>query len=518
MRINDLFTHTLRKAPPEARSAAHRLLVRGGYLRPISAGHFATLPLGQRVLQRLFETLQQSLEALHAQPITLPNDEPETWRALLAAEIHTYRQLPAALYDFHPRTHPPKGLLRARHGWQLSLAWLHPNAKSLAAARQTWEDSLQSLLQIWGIQTVQVENGEAARAWVYPHPEGETTLRVCPACGYRATLSAARFRKPTPPQVAPYPLEPVHTPGSKTIADLATFLNIPEAQTAKAVFLKAEPDEALIFAVLRGDMALDEEKLMRLCGYNHLRPATEEEIRAIGAEPGFASPVGISSRPGLCVVVDDLIPHSPNLVAGANRPDTHLRNVNYGRDFTADIVGDIVAVPEGAPCPQCASPLQAESGVRLAEIHPLRETAQFNDEHGAQSPLHAALCTLDVSTALACIVESHHDKYGPIWPSAIAPFDLHIVALPGKQEPAHVLESATRLYIQLKNAGYRVLLDERHESPGVKFNDADLFGVPWRLTVGERALVQGGVEVKARAEKERVIVPLEEVTAYLAER
>ncbi len=365
---------------------------------------------------------------------------------------------------------------------------------------------------------MQVENGEAARAWVYPHPEGETTLSVCPACGYRATLSAARFRKPTPPQVAALPLESVHTPGTKTIADLATFLNIPEAQTAKAVFLKAEPDGALIFAVVRGDMDLDEEKLAHLCDAPHLRPASEEEIRAIGAEPGFASPVGIAARPGLCIVVDDLIPPSPNLVAGANRPDTHLRNVNYGRDFTADIVGDIVSVPEGAPCPQCASPLQAESGVRLAEIHPLNEAGQFNDEHGAQSPLHAALCTLDVSAALACIVESNHDKYGPIWPSAIAPFDVHIVALPGKKEPAHVLESATGLYNQLQNAGVRVLLDERPESPGVKFNDADLFGVPWRLTVGERALAQGGVEVKARAEKERTIVPLEEITAYLAER
>ncbi len=524
MRITELLTRTLREAPPEARSAAHRHLMRGGYLRPLRSGQYATLPLGRLAFSRLESHLREAFTTpFHGHEICFPPGLPhETACAVLTEnEIHTYRQLPALLYTIHQEPHPPAGLLRARHSRFLTCCALHPDAESLDSHRRRWESAWEALLETWQLPLLPVlaGEGEAGRAWIYPHPQGERELRDCPACGYRATLSAARFRKPAPPAEAPAPLEEVHTPGTKTIADLAAFLGIPESRTAKAVFLAGytpQGETRLVFAVLRGDMELNPAKLAHLTGLSDFHPAEEDEIRAIGAEPGFASPVGLPPGEYL-TVVDDLIPAAPNLVAGANRPDYHLRNVNYGRDFRADLTGDIVTAPEGAPCPQCGAPLEAGQGVEVARRVPLSNAALFDGADGSQQTLHAETFRLNVSAALACIVEAHHDEYGPIWPPAAAPFDLHMVVLPGKQDGGRTAETAAALYTELEQAGYRVLLDDRPESPGVKFNDADLMGIPWRITVGARSLAKGGVEIKPRHSREREIVHLNYVLNYLGD-
>ncbi|MCS7011219.1 MAG: His/Gly/Thr/Pro-type tRNA ligase C-terminal domain-containing protein, partial [Anaerolineales bacterium] len=322
--------------------------------------------------------------------------------------------------------------------------------------------------------------------------------------------------------------EKVKTPDCKTIEDLSNFLSVPKAKTAKAVFFMAsipEGDtthEQFIFAVIRGDMGLNETKLADLLGARELRPATDEEIRAIGAEPGFASPVFLPRRDSVKVVIDDSILTSPNLVAGANQVDYHLLNTNYPRDYQADLVADIAVADEGAACPKCGAPLRAEHGVEVGQLLQLgtRYTEAFGstflDRDGKPKPVFLGSYGIGLERLLVCIAEAHHDEHGLIWPVTVAPFQVHLVLLRGKGAP-QAEEIADHLYAKLQAAGLEVLYDDREESPGVKFNDADLIGCPVRITVSERALAQGGVEMKLRREPAKVILPLAETVTRVGE-
>jgi prolyl-tRNA synthetase len=360
--------------------------------------------------------------------------------------------------------------------------------------------------------------GQMAHEYMYLTPIGEDSLLFCDSCGYSANRQAARFSRPTPAAEAPLPLERVATPHASSIAELAAFLNIPAARTAKAVFFMAEPADGspafLVFAVVRGDMEVNETKLANAVQARDLRPATDVEIRAIGAEPGYASPLGLR---GARVVVDELIPASPNLVAGANETGYHLRNVNYGRDFTADQVVDLAAATEGSPCPQCGAAMRLSRGVEVGNIFKLGTKytdaleCGFSDENGQIRPVIMGSYGIGVGRLLACIAEQHHDENGLCWPAEVAPYPVHLTLLSGKTgEPDAVAQA---LAAELTAAGLEPLFDDRTESAGVKFADADLIGLPLRITVSERALKQGGVEFKPRRASERFIVPLENAVA-----
>ena len=266
--------------------------------------------------------------------------------------------------------------------------------------------------------------------------------------------------------------------------------------------------EQFVFAVVRGDMDVNETKLTNALHAKALRPAQEAEIRAVGAVPGYASPVGLS---GVLVVVDDAVPASPNLVAGANRDGYHFLNVNYGRDFKADLVTDIVVAEEGAACPECGAPMRTYRGVEVGNIFKLgtRYTdalgCTYLDRDGRNRPVVMGSYGIGVGRLLACVAEEHHDDKGLIWPVTVAPYAVHIVSLKG-QEPA-----ADGVYKALQDEGIEVLYDDRDESPGVKFNDADLIGIPIRLTVAARAMREGGIEMKLRGAEKAEIVPLAEV-------
>jgi len=333
-------------------------------------------------------------------------------------------------------------------------------------------------------------------------------------------------------------IEKVATPECKTIEDLANFLGVTKSRTAKAVFLVATIAEGekdvdhFVFAIIRGDMEVNETKLANAVKAKDLRPAREDEILAIGAEPGYASPVGIKKTgdlgkgDGVIIVVDDVIPVSPNLVAGANEPGYHLRNVNYGRDYSADVIADIAAAAEGVACVECGGALQALRGVEVGNIFKLGTRysevmgCHFRDQDGISKPVIMGSYGIGTGRLLACIAEEHHDEYGLIWPVSVAPYTVHLVVLKGKgAEGAEDSEaSAERLYTDLQAAGIEVLYDDRDESPGVKFNDADLIGLPIRLTVSIRAMRQGGVEYKRRDQKEkRIIASTEIITAIQAE-
>jgi prolyl-tRNA synthetase len=383
--------------------------------------------------------------------------------------------------------------------------------------------------------------GKLAHEYMYLNPIGEDTLILCDTCHYSANRQVARFQK-TP--AAPEELkavEKVLTPNCKSIEELANFLNVPKSKTAKAVFFMATIPvvgatrespltEHFVFAVIRGDMELNETKLANIVHARDLRPATEDEIKSVGAVPGFASPIGLvgaghvpaqgfaqgrpQGSPLQIIVVDDSIPASPNLVAGANEIDYHLLNTNYPRDYTADIVADIAAADEGHACPECGHSLRMERGVEVGNIFQLGTRysdslgCTYLDKDGQQKPVIMGSYGIGVGRLLACVAEEHHDEHGLIWPVTVAPYQVHLVLLRGKGNP-QAEETADKLYVDLQAAGIEVLYDDRDESPGVKFNDADLIGLPIRITVSERALGQGGVELKLRHQPDKSIVPLD---------
>ena len=306
----------------------------------------------------------------------------------------------------------------------------------------------------------------------------------------------------------------------KTIAGLAEFMGIPESKTAKAVFVMATKqtaegeEEKLVFAIVRGDMDLNETKLTNALGAKSLRPAEEEEIAASGAVPGYASPVGLKE---IIVVVDDLIPESPNLVAGANEEGYHFKNVNYGRDFEADIITDIAAAQDGDACPNCGGALRSVRGIEVGNIFKLGTWyseavgATYQDADGEEKPVVMGSYGIGSGRLLASIVEEYNDKYGLIMPVSVAPYEVHLVELAGsKDERGEVKKAAEQLYQDLTAAGLEVLFDDRDESPGVKFNDADLIGIPLRLTVGSRALKEDNIEAKLRHESEKDQIPVGE--------
>jgi prolyl-tRNA synthetase len=439
--------------------------------------------------------------------------------------LQSYRQLPALLYHvwgpFRDEGRAWGGLFGAREPRLLDGYSLHPDGADLDELRPRVQAAFTGILERCELGWLSVAAGadeDTARVdkLIWPSELGEETALVCAACGYAAEQSIARAAKPAPPAEELLPMQDVETPDCKTIADLARFLKIPEARTAKALFLVAYVEgegDRFVFVVLRGDTALNEAKLKRVLGAQTVGPATEAEIRAAGAEPGYGSPVGLA---GVSVVVDDWIPNSPNLVAGANRPGYHTLNVNYGRDYQAAVVADITLAQEGDGCPECGAPLRAERGVELAALARLDDgysrelNATYLDQAGQAQPLVVGRYRLYLDRLLAAVAETHHDEHGLRWPAAVAPYQVYLMTL-GKRSEA-VEAAAGRLYAELSAAGVDVLFDDRDERAGVKFNDADLLGLPLRVAAGERGLQSGSVELKRRGAAEVEAVPLEDVT------
>ncbi|MDQ3541248.1 MAG: His/Gly/Thr/Pro-type tRNA ligase C-terminal domain-containing protein, partial [Chloroflexota bacterium] len=306
------------------------------------------------------------------------------------------------------------------------------------------------------------------------------------------------------------PMEEVETPNTPTIQSLADFLGIPVSRTAKAVFYRGGSGR-FIFAVVRGDHDVNETKLRNATGESDLVAATAEEIRAIGAEPGYGSPVGVHDA---FVVVDESVRDTPNLVAGANRPGYHLRNVNLERDYTADLVTDIVAAPEGAPCPVCGTPMRAERAIEVGNIFKLGTRyseamgATYLDPDGKAKPVVMGSYGIGVGRAAATAVEQHHDERGIRWPISIAPFQVSLLSL-GREE--NVAAATDALYTELTANGIEVLYDDRNDRPGVKFNDADLIGNPIRLSISKRTVENNEAELRLRSESESVFVALDDV-------
>jgi len=576
MRLSQLFSQTLREAPTEAEISSHQLLVRAGFIRQLAAGIFSYLPLAKRSLTKIENIMRDEMNAIGGQEITMPVVHPaELWQEserwyligsemgrfkdknnrdmvlamtheevvadLVRRDVHSYRQLPRLIYHIQTKwrddPRPRAGLIRVREFTMKDSYSLDADWEGLDKQYRAHYQAYFNVFHRCDLEAIAVKSdvgmmgGKLAHEYMYLTPIGEDTLLLCDGCGYAANRQIARFRKTTPDAEQPLPLEKVATPDTKTIAALADFLQIPQSRTAKAVFMVAKISEGqefvqkLVFAILRGDMELNETKLANALTANELRSAHDEEIASVGAVPGYASPVGIPSNAvgrseqmplPLVVVVDDLIPQSPNLVAGANEDGFHLRNVNYGRDYHAHIVADIAAAQDGDSCPDCEGMLHTKRGVEVGNIFKLGTRfaepmgCTYTDKDGIERPVIMGSYGIGSGRLLACVAEEHHDENGLVWPVTVAPYHVHLVALTGKGSEV-VQQEAEGIYKELMAAGLAVLYDDREESPGVKFNDADLIGLPIRLTVSERATSQGGVEFKRRDQQEKNIVSRAEI-------
>jgi prolyl-tRNA synthetase len=428
---------------------------------------------------------------------------------------------------------PRAGLIRVR---EFTMKDSYTLDRDWAGLDLQYANHYQAYFNIFGrckLPVIAVESdvgmmgGNMAHEYMYLTPVGEDTLLICDECGYAANRQIAELQKEKAGEEKPKKLKKVATPDAKTIIDLAEFLEIPEHKTAKAVFMMADiqdqeaEKEKLVFAIVRGDMDLNETKLLNAVDAKQLRPAEESEIIASGAIPGYASPVGLKN---ILIVVDDLIPESPNLVAGANEEGFHFMNVNYGRDFVADLVADIVAARDGDACSKCGSPMNALRGVEVGNIFKLGTWyseavgATFQDAEGNEKPVVLGSYGIGSGRLLASVAEEYNDKYGLMMPITIAPYEVHLVELVGgKGDREKVQLAAEKLYQDLLQAGVEVLFDDRDESPGVKFNDADLIGIPLRLTVGHRALEEGGIEIKIRHESKKKTIPLDKAVEMVKE-
>jgi prolyl-tRNA synthetase len=385
-------------------------------------------------------------------------------------------------------------------------------------------DAYSRIFERLGLDTVVVGSdvgimgGSEAHEFMVVSRYGEDTLVLCDSCDYAANRQIGRVGKPEPAAEAQLPMEDVETPDTTTIDALASFLSVPTSRTAKATFFMTG-DGRFVVAIVRGDFDVEETKLANAVRTPAatLRPAHVEEIRAHGMEAGYGSPIGASD---VIVVVDELVPASPNLVAGANRVGWHVRNVNVPRDFTPDVVADITSAREGDPCPRCGAPVKLANGIEVGNIFKLgtdfSETigAYYLGEDGERHPVVMGSYGIGLGRNVACIVEAHHDEKGIAWPPAVAPYAAHLVTLGANRDPA-VLETAERLERVAAEAGNELLYDDRDESPGVKLTDAELLGMPTILTVSPRSLAAGGVEVTDRASGEKSIRGIEEVEALL---
>lgn len=571
MRLSTAFGVTLREAPGGVEAASHRLLLRAGYIRQLGQGLYSCLPLAHRAITKIEDILREEMNRIGGQEMTMPVVHPaDVWRRsgrydavgpemarfkdrknsdlvlamtheevvadLCRTEIRSHRQLPQVVYHiqtkFRDDARPRAGLIRVREFTMKDSYTLDRDAEGLARQYRNHYEAYFRIFWRCGLPTIAVGSdvgmmgGSQAHEFMYLTPIGEDTLVLCDACGYAANRQIARFRKPEAEAEEPLPIRKVATPGARTIRDLGEFLGIPESGTAKAVFLTAGLDggvrEQLVLAVIRGDMEVNETKLANAVGASWLRPAEDDAIRASGAVPGYASPIGLH---GVTVVCDDSIAASPNLVAGANETGFHLLHVNAGRDYEPDIVTDIAAASEGCACPDCGEPMRTSRGVEVGNIFQLGTRygdavgASFLDENGEERPIWMGSYGIGSGRLLACIAEEHHDDYGLIWPASVAPFDVHLLPLGGKAGAAdESVRCAEEIYRSLRAAGLDVLMDDRDERAGVKFADADLIGIPLRVVVSRRSLGRGGVEVRFRESRDADVIPVERLADELAAR
>ena len=559
MRRSQLFGRTLREIPSEAEIPSHQLLLQAGMIRRLVVGMYSYLPLAQRALRKIENIIREEMDAIGGQEIDMPLVQPaalwqetERWEMLVGKELtgfddrfgrklvlamtheeavtdlvrnqtNSYRQLPLMLYQiklkFRDEPRPRAGLIRVREFAMKDAYSFHADEADLEKYYDQMHKVYLNIFHRLGIDVVSVESDPGIIGGIEAHEfmllanAGEDRVIFCSGCDYRANADVALIQKPQIDNGEPEPIEEIQTPNQKTIEDVANYLGIQKEQTLKAVFYST--DESLIFAAIRGDLEVNETKLKKAVGASHLWFSSDEELQRYGLVAGYASPIDVK---GVTVVVDDSVASTTNLVAGANKPGYHLKNMNYPRDFKADIVADISLARDGMTCAHCGGTLTEKRGIEVGNIFKLGTkysdamNATYLSQKGRPQPLFMGCYGIGIGRLLASIVEANHDEDGIIWPPAVAPYQIHLMHI-GKGD--EVRQRAELLYADLRDQGYEVLYDDRQESPGVKFKEADLLGMPLRLTISQRTLATDSVEVKRRSEREKHLVKLDELNPQL---
>ena len=552
MRATNLYAPTLRNTPAEAEIASHQLMYRAGLIRKSAGGMYTYLPLAWRTIRKIEQIIREEMDAAGGQEIMMPILQPsELWEesgrwaaygaemirvkdrharefcmgptheemitALVRDELRSYKQLPVLLYQiqdkFRDERRPRFGVMRSR---EFIMKDLYSFDKDIEGMNESYRKMYVAYTNVFtrcglDFRAVEADSGAIggghSEEFTVLAPEGESRIACCDACSYAASDEKAALRPIDASHEEELPLEKVATPGTHTIALLAEYLKIPVEKTIKAVAYQSE-DDTLILAFLRGDHEVNEIKLANAVpGARELRMADDEAIRAAGGCPGFMSPIGI--KEGTHIVVDETAMRMHNAVSGANEADFHYTNVNPQRDFGAVTVADIRLVEEGDECPVCEHGyLHIGRGIEAGQIFALGTKysaamgATFLDETGKSQPLQMGCYGIGVGRTMAAAIEQNHDESGIIWPRAIAPYEVVVVAVNAKVDEQ--LRYAEEIYEELRAAGVDVLLDDRRERAGVKFNDCDLIGYPVRIAIGPKTLESGSIEVKLRKSGELV--------------
>ena len=558
MRMSRMFGKTLRQEPAEAELASHRLMLRAGMIYQVSSGVYSYMPLALRALRKIERIIREEIDAAGGQevqmsalqpqelwdesgrsaamgselfklrdrrerPLVLAPTHEELLTYMVKANVNSYRDLPLIIYQiqtkFRDEPRPRGGLIRVREFDMKDAYSFDVDAAGLDASYEAMAQAYRNIFSRCGLQTIEVEadsgaiGGKDSSEFILVADAGEDTIMLCPSADYAANAEKAVFVKPQQDAEPLLPLEEAHTPGVKTIDELCEYLDVPASKTLKAVFYVASGE--LLFVVIRGDLEVNEVKLSNaLGGAPDLRLATPEEVRARGIAAGSASPVHLD---GVKVIADDSVDMGSNFVAGANKDDYHLRNANHHRDFEADIVADIALAQEGYACQSCGAALTVRRGIEVGHIFKLGTRysdvldAHYPDENGAAHPIQMGCYGIGVGRLLGAAIEQNHDERGIALPAGIAPYDVSLVAL--NMQNDSVASAAEALYGELLGAGVDVLLDDRNESAGVKFNDADLIGLPIRLVVSLRNIREDVIEVKRRSSSDAESVAASEVVA-----
>ena len=557
MRMSKLLLKTLREPPSEAELASHRLLLRAGLATPLAAGLYCFTPLGWRVMRKIENIVRDEMDLSGAQEVHLPALQPiENWEQtgraatmgqtlfrladrkergfvlgptheevmsfLASRAIQSYRDLPVTLYQiqtkFRDEQRPRGGLVRLREFTMKDAYSFDTNWDTLDASYAAAFAAYIRIFERAGVPVIPVAadsgaiGGKESQEFIFLTEDGEDEILLCPGCGYAANAEKADFQRPEAVESAPAEMTKVATPGIKTIPDLAALLNIEQRQTNKAVFYKI--DGKPVFVAIRGDLDVNEIKLRNTLKAQDVEAMDEATVRASGLVAGSASAIGLV---GMRVVADTSAVEAANLVAGANEDGFHLLNTNHGRDWKADIVSDIALARRGDACATCGSALETRRGMEMGHVFKLGTVyseaigVNYLDEAGERHPAVMGCYGIGVERMLAAIIEANHDANGIIWPASVAPYDVHIVGL-NLDQPA-VLQAVTTLETALTAAGLTCLFDDRDESAGIKFKDADLIGIPFRITVSPRALEKGGVEIRNRRSGETEVLPISATVA-----
>ncbi len=567
MRMSQMVGRRIKEDPKDAKIASHKLLVRGGFVRAVSAGIYSLLPMGYRIVEKIEKIVREEMNRIDGQEVRLPLVLPaELWEEsgrfssvgsellrfrdrngknmvlgmtheeamvqLVRTEVTSYKQLPVMTYQFQLKyrdeARPRAGLIRVREFVMKDAYSFHTDQQDLENYYERAHEAYERVFRRVGLKNVVsikansgMMGGNVSHEFMSIADCGEDTIFISPdGKSYKANreiaVSGLKFEK----SGEELPLEKVATPGKKTIEEVAEFLNVKPENTGKAVFY-SDMEGKLIFVMIRGDFEVNESKLQNHLGLLEIKFATDDQIREAGAVPGYASPVGID--PKKCrIIIDPSIVGSSNLVVGANEADYHYKNFNYGRDLDGAEVLDIAMVRDGDPCPVTGEPLQMKRGIEVGNIFQLgtKYSAPMNcnylDKEGKPHPMVMGCYGIGIGRTMATVAEDSHDDYGPIWPMSIAPYQVQICAL--NPDKGGVGEAAEKLYQSLNDLGVEVLLDDRGEKAGFMFNDADLMGIPFRLTVSPRSLEQGMAEFRLRSCKDTELIPLSEAAKVVAER